>query len=125
LSALFVVSLWTVLLLQMWVSLKWRLEHDAALLHYAAFLMDHEGRIPYKDIFETSMPGAFAFHYAIGHFYGFDDGPFRRIDLAYLVVLLVSIVDVHAAIRQSASAGRERDVRFALSVARAREQPAT
>lgn len=70
------------------VSLKWRLEHDAALLHYAAFLMDHERRVPYSDIFETSMPGTFAVHYAIGHFFGFDDAPFRRVDLAVLAILL-------------------------------------
>jgi hypothetical protein len=90
LATLFVVALWTVLALQMWVSLKWRMEHDAPLLHYAAFLMDHEGRVPYKDIFETNMPGTFAFHYGIGHFFGFDDRPFRRADLAYLVLLLAS-----------------------------------
>jgi hypothetical protein len=87
-SVLVVGALWIVLLLEMRVSLKWRLEHDAALLHYAAFLMDHEGRVPYKDIFETSMPGTFAVHYAIGHFLGFDAAPFRRVDLVVLTILL-------------------------------------
>lgn len=60
-ALLFVLA--TTLLIKAYSSLTWRMEHDTPLLYYAAFMMDKHGLIPYRDIFETSMPGTFAFHY--------------------------------------------------------------
>jgi len=81
-------SLAALLGLQAGLSLRWRIEHDTPLLHYAAFLMDAHGRFPYRDIFETSMPGAFAFHYAVVKLFGYGDAVFRLVDLALLGLLL-------------------------------------
>ena len=71
-------------LLQAFNSLEWRIEHDTSLLHYAGFLMDKYGSIPYKDIFETSMPATFAFHYFVGSTFGYGDLSFRIVDLVLL-----------------------------------------
>lgn len=65
-------------------SLSWRMEHDTPLLHYAAYLMDKYNLIPYRDIFETSMPGAFGFHYLVGRLFGYGDLAFRIVDLGLL-----------------------------------------
>ncbi len=78
------------LLLQAFNSLGWRMEHDTPLLHYAGFLIDEHGLVPYKDIFETSMPGTFAFHYLVGALFGYGDLAFRLVDLALLGALLVA-----------------------------------
>lgn len=77
------------LLLKIYTSLQWRMEHDTPLLHYAAFLMDKHGRVPYRDIFETSMPGTFAFHYVIVKLFGYGDDAFRYVDLTLLGTLLI------------------------------------
>ncbi len=76
------------LLLQVFNSLDWRMEHDTPLLHYAAFLIDKSDLVPYRDIFETSMPGTIAFHYLVGKLFGYGDVAFRLVDLALLGALL-------------------------------------
>ena len=76
------------LLLELALSLSWRMQHDTPILHYIAFLIDKHNFIPYKDVFETSMPGAFLLHLAIGHWFGYSDLAFRIVDVAYLSLLL-------------------------------------
>ena len=71
------------------MSLEWRMEHDFPLLHYVAFLIDHYNYIPYKDIFETSMPGTFVFHLGIGKCFGYGDLAFRIVDITWFLTLLV------------------------------------
>ncbi len=78
------------LLLKAYTTLEWRMEHDTPLLHYAAFLMHQHGLVPYRDFFETSMPGTFAFHYAIVRLFGYGDAAFRYVDLALLGALLTT-----------------------------------
>lgn len=68
-------------------SLRWRMEHDTPLLHYAAWLMVEKGAIPYRDVFETSMPGTFLFHIAIGKLFGWGDLPFQLVDITSIAVL--------------------------------------
>lgn len=68
-------------------SFSWRVNHDFSLLSYTGFLMDRYGAIPYKDIFETSMPGTFLFHYLLEHFFGHSDLTFRLVDVAALLLL--------------------------------------
>ena len=77
-------------LLKAYTTLHWRIEHDTALCHYVAFLMDKHGLVPYRDFFETSMPGTFAFHYGIVKGFGYGDVAFRHIDLAILGGLLLA-----------------------------------
>ncbi len=65
-------------------TLGWRMEHDTPLLHYVAFLIVEHDRAPYRDVFETSMPGTMAFHCLIGWAFGFGDLAFRLVDIAVL-----------------------------------------
>jgi hypothetical protein len=53
-------------------SSRWPLMHDAALLHYVVFLMDH-GHAPYRDIVEMNMPGAYMAEWAGIHLLGGGD----------------------------------------------------
>jgi hypothetical protein len=84
-GVLAVVALMTTVAL--WLSLKWPLQHDAPLLHYVAWAMDRFGVVPYRDIFETSMPGTFAFHWLIGTLFGWGDTGIRITDLALMAGL--------------------------------------
>jgi hypothetical protein len=45
-------------------SRHWEYDHDTPLLQYCGFLMHRYGWMPYRDFFETSMPGTFLFHQA-------------------------------------------------------------
>lgn len=68
------------------LSLDWPLQHDAPLLHYVAWSMDRFGALPYRDLFETSMPGTFAFHWLVGTLFGWGDMGFRVADLLLLAL---------------------------------------
>ncbi len=65
-------------------SRHWRMEHDTPMLHYAAYLIDEHGLAPYRDVFETSMPGTLLFHYGAGSLFGYGDQAFRYVDLFLL-----------------------------------------
>jgi len=69
-------------------SLRWPIAHDEAPLFYEAFLMQSEGRIPYRNIFDFQMPGSYIAYYLLGMFSGF--GPFRIriLDLLILAALI-------------------------------------
>lgn len=87
LGAIAVLTLGSLLL-----SLDWPLQHDAPLLHYVAWSMDRFGALPYRDLFETSMPGTFAFHWLVGKLFGWGDWGFRLADLLLTAVLTVATV---------------------------------
>lgn len=76
------------LLLELALSISWRMEVDSPILHYVAFLIDEHYYIPYKDIFDTSMPGTYLFHLAIGKLFGYGDLAFRIVDIILLLYLL-------------------------------------
>ncbi len=44
---------------------QWQYLGDPPLLNYAAWLMVEKGAMPYRDFFETSMPGTFIVHGAV------------------------------------------------------------
>lgn len=73
-----------------WFSLDWPLQHDGPLLHYVAWSMDQFGMMPYRDLFETSMPGTFAFHWLIGRLFGWDSGGFKIVDVTLLGALAIA-----------------------------------
>lgn len=87
LQILLLAALAALLLVQAAFSLRWLIAHDEAPLLYEAFLMQN-GRMPYRDIFDFQMPGAYVAYYLLGWFSNF--GPFRLrvIDLAILAALL-------------------------------------
>jgi hypothetical protein len=65
------------------------MQEEVSLLHYAAWLIDTQGYIPYKDVFETAFPGSLLFHLAIGHFLGYGDTAFHLFDFFWLAILML------------------------------------
>ena len=88
-SNIFLFLLAALLIVQAAFSLQWRITHDEAPLLYEAFLMQTEGRVPYRDIFDFQMPGSFAAYYLLASLSGFS-GFFRLriLDLGILVLIL-------------------------------------
>jgi hypothetical protein len=88
LQILLLTLLAALLIVQAAFSLRWLIAHDEAPLLYEGFLMQSEGRMPYRDIFDFQMPGSFIAYYLLGLLSGF--GPFRLrlLDLAILAALL-------------------------------------
>jgi hypothetical protein len=71
-------------------SLRWPLAHDEAPLFYEAFLMQSEGRVPYRDIFDFQMPGSYVAYYLLGTLSNF--GPFRiRILDLFILITIIAI----------------------------------
>lgn len=84
------LSLMAILLfLMLYNSFGWRMELDAPLFNYVSWMMDRHGAFPYRDIFETSMPGTFAFYYAAALIFGYEGLGFRILDVSVLAVLLI------------------------------------
>lgn len=52
-----------------WITRRWPIVHDAPLMHYVIFLMDH-GRAPYRDIIEMNMPGSYILQWLVMHAFG-------------------------------------------------------
>lgn len=70
-------------------SLQWPIAHDEAPLFYEAFLMQSEGRIPYRDIFDFQMPGSYIAYYLLGILSSFGALRIRILDLLILAALIV------------------------------------
>jgi hypothetical protein len=69
-------------------SLRWEFAHDTPLGHYAGLLIVRFGRVPYRDFFETVMPGAFAFHALIVWLFGPGNVAFAVVNLVFLALVL-------------------------------------
>ncbi len=76
------------LLIEAEFSLNWPIAHDEAPLFYEAFLMRAEGRLPYRDLFDFQLPGAYAAFYLLGLLSRFDPMRIRILDLMLLSSLL-------------------------------------
>jgi hypothetical protein len=68
-------------------SVRLRMEHDALLHHYAGWMMNEYGLVPYRDFFAINMPGIFGFHALVGGLFGYGDLALRLVDVALLAVL--------------------------------------
>ena len=68
-------------------SLRWEFAHDTPLGHYAGLLIARFGRMPYRDFFETVMPGAFAFHALVVRLFGPGNVAFAAVNLAFLTLV--------------------------------------
>ena len=75
-------------ILNLAVSLQWRIQHDTSILLYITWLMDRFGSVPYRDIFDINMPGTYLFYYLIGKLSGYTDLGVRCVDLAMLAGIL-------------------------------------
>lgn len=69
-------------------SRHWEYEHDTPLLQYCGFLMHRYGWMPYRDFFETSMPGTFLFHQAVVSVFGRGNLAFIFVNDCLLMLLL-------------------------------------
>jgi len=69
-------------------SLFWRFTQDAAMQLYLGWLYVEHGYVPYRDTFETSMPGAPLMHALIVAVLGASDMAFRVWDVAWVVAFL-------------------------------------
>ncbi|MBS0422066.1 MAG: hypothetical protein JSR66_30450 [Proteobacteria bacterium] len=79
----------SVLLLYLLVrSRHWEYDHDTPLLQYCGFLMHRYGWMPYRDFFETSMPGTFLFHDALVTAFGTGNLPFMLVNECLLGFVL-------------------------------------
>jgi hypothetical protein len=77
-----------VFVVEVWLSLEWRMGTDSPLLHYIAFLINEHDYVPYRDVFETSMPGTFLFHLTIVKLFGYSETAFRIVDMASVVLAM-------------------------------------
>jgi 4-amino-4-deoxy-L-arabinose transferase-like glycosyltransferase len=64
-------------------SLGWPLIHDAAIMHYIAWLIT-QGAVPYRDAFDMNLPGVYLIHWAVLSVAGPGDLAWRLFDLAWL-----------------------------------------
>ena len=64
----------------LWSARSWPLVHDASIMHYMVFLMDH-GLAPYRDVPDLNMPGAHLSEALVMHTLGGDAAAWRLWDL--------------------------------------------
>src|SRR5207248_5678801 len=82
-----VLAAGVLLLYFLWRSRGWPLVHDAALMHYIAWLIGH-GAVPYRDAFDMNMPGVYVIHMAALAVGGARDAIWRAFDLGWLGVTM-------------------------------------
>jgi hypothetical protein len=70
-------------------SLSWRFQHDTAIMLYIAYCIDHFGSIPYVDLFDMNMPGAYWAYVLIGRITDYQDVASRYCDLTLLAFLMI------------------------------------
>ena len=67
----------------------WRITHDSVFIHYMTFLMDKFNYIPYKEIYDTSMPGTFLFHLLIGKIFGYTESALQLFNLIFTLAFAI------------------------------------
>lgn len=87
-TQILIILLAAFLIVQAACSLRWTPTHDSAPLLYEVFLMQG-GAMPYRDIFDFQMPGAYAAYYLLGIISNFGPLRLRILDLSILAALLV------------------------------------
>lgn len=64
----------------------WPLVGDAPLIHYVVFLAQH-GRVPYRQIFDPNMPGAYFVEWSVIHLFGPGALAWRLFDFGLLAAV--------------------------------------
>lgn len=65
----------------------WRVFWDAPLYLYTGLLIEKFSLVPYRDFFETSMPGTFLFNYLLVKYVGVGDFGFHTVNAVFVGVL--------------------------------------
>src|SRR5260370_30009121 len=68
-----------------WSSRTWPLIHDAPLMHYVAWRIQH-GAVPYRDVFDMNAPGPYLIHLLLLRTLGGGDLAWRIFDLGWLAL---------------------------------------
>ncbi|PYN13988.1 MAG: hypothetical protein DME06_05730, partial [Candidatus Rokuibacteriota bacterium] len=68
-----------------WSSRTWPLIHDAPLMHYIAWRIQH-GAVPYRDVFDMNAPGPYLIHLLLLGTLGGGDLAWRIFDLGWLAL---------------------------------------
>src|SRR5262245_57104814 len=63
------------------------MEHDLPIFLYLSWLIDTQGFVPYRDLFDLNLPGTYAAHAVIGRVFGYTDLGTRIADLSLLAML--------------------------------------
>ncbi len=91
------VSVGTVLLgIALVLSRNWPLLHDAAIMHYVVFLMDHGWR-PWADIIDINMPGSYMVEWFAVHVFGGGNTAWRLFDIATSLAVIASAIAIPSA----------------------------
>ena len=83
-----IFSLFILLMLGAFFSLKWKMGHDTPLFFYMAHAIDKWNLVPYADFFDVNPPGTHVFYYLFCKVFGYSDLGFRIGDLVCLALLL-------------------------------------
>jgi len=86
-SIVLLILLGALLVVEAAYSLAWPIAHDEAPLLYQAYLMITQARLPYRDLLDFQMPGAYAAFYALGLISRFDPLALRLLDVLLLAAL--------------------------------------
>ena len=74
-------------------TIHWPLAGDASLIHYIDFLMEH-GRVPYRDIDDMNLPGAYFIDYVVMHVLGTGSLAWRIFDMSLMLTASFAMVSI-------------------------------
>jgi hypothetical protein len=83
------------LIVEIGISVNWRMVHDPPILYYISFLIDKHDYVPYLDTYEFTFPGGLIFHWLIGKCFGYGDAAFRTVDIVlfgFLFLITMGII---------------------------------
>ncbi len=78
-------------------TLHWHWMFDESIMHYVNFLIDH-GKVPYRDIIDLNLPGAYFLDGWAIHIFGSGDFGWRFYDYSLLAILIASMIVIAAPI---------------------------
>ncbi len=70
-------------------SRHWPIVHDASIMHYVVFLMDH-GMAPYRDIIDINLPGAYMIQWTAVHVFGPGNAAWRVFDVLTMIIAILA-----------------------------------
>ncbi len=88
-SSVFLAILTIVLGFVIVLSFQWRMVHDSPIMFYLAYLIDHFGFVPYRDVFDMNMPGTYFIYIIIERVFGYGDFGFRIADITILLFIFL------------------------------------
>ncbi|MFH1386570.1 MAG: glycosyltransferase family 39 protein [bacterium] len=77
------------LIIEIVMSLSWRMQHDSPIMYYIVFLAKHYHLIFYKEIFDMNMPGTYLFFSVVSSIFGHSDLGFRLTDIIWLLLIML------------------------------------